>query len=342
MSSIAVISRQHDVVDRVQRWAASVSASTQATTDPAQVRRAWRGCGAVIVDGAELRALAGLALPRRDHILVVCADPDEGVWRRAVDLGAVGVFAPCDDDAVTGALTRALDGRGEACVVSLVGASGGVGASTLTVACAQLAARRGVRALALDADTAGPGLEFLAGAEEASGLRWHDVADADGHVLARTLTRMLPVAGGASVLSFRRGESRGATPAVLGAVQRGFDVVVADVPRHAIGARLGADVLARSPATVLLASEHVTGVAAAQQVLTGLRGFSDRQLVVSCPVPGGLGPRQVERALGLPVLARLPRRRRVAGAVEAGRGPGGVRALRRVAGAVLDAIGVDS
>lgn len=342
MSSIAVVSRQPDVVERVQRWAAAVSASAQVAADPAQVRRAWRGCGAVVIDDLELSPLAMLTLPRRDHVVVVSADPDEAVWRQAVQLGAVGVFAPSDDDAVTGALTRALDGRGEACVVSLVGACGGIGSSTLTVACAQLAAHRGVRALALDADLAGPGLEFVAGVEDSAGLRWHDVADTDGHVAARTLTEMLPVAGGAAVLSFRRGQPRGATPAVLGAIQRGFDVVVADVPRHCVGSELGADVLARSPAAVLLVPEHVTGLAAAREVLTDLRGFSDRQLVVSCPVPGGLGPRQVEYTLGIPVLSRLPRRRRVAGQVESGQGPGRVRSLRRVAGQILDAIGIDS
>lgn len=343
MSTIGVISQRESLVERGRRWAAAVGADVLAVADPAAVRRVWRSASAVVVDGDELSVLAAAELTRRDHVLIVDESPAEQLWREAMAIGAVGVFAPQDDDAVTGALTAALDGRGEACVLSVVGCSGGAGASTLTVGCAQLGARRGARSLAVDVDAEGPGLQTTAGSEDSPGLRWHDIARADGHVAARALAEAFPVAAGARVLSFGAGEHPHVAAApVLSAAERGFDLVVADVPRHAAGTELGAELIARSVALVLLVPEHVTGVSAARRSMDRWRELNDRCLVVSGAVRGGLGPGDVERALGLPVLARLRRERRLAEDVEAGRGPARSRRLRRVAGRILDTVGIEA
>ncbi|OUZ09232.1 hypothetical protein BHE97_10880 [Aeromicrobium sp. PE09-221] len=342
MSTIGVISQNMSLIERGRRWGAAVGAEVVDAAETAAIRRVWRTAGAIVVGGDELASLAAAGLTRRDHVLVVEETPAERLWRDAVTVGAVGVFAPQDDDAVTGALTAALDGRGAACVLSVIGLTGGIGASTLALGCAQLAGRRGVRALAVDADAEGPGLHVTAGTENAPGLRWRDIARADGHVAARALAGAFPMAAGSAVLSFDPEDHSPATSGpVLSAVERGFDAVIADVPRHAASTELGSDIIARSVALVLLVPENVTGVSAARRSVVRWQELNDRCLVVSCAVRAGLGPGDVERSLGLPVLARLRRDRRLAEDVEAGRGPARSRMLRRVAGRVLDAVGIE-
>ncbi|WP_166375877.1 septum site-determining protein Ssd [Aeromicrobium phragmitis] len=343
MASIAVVTEQADIAERGQRWGAAVQAHVEVVGVPDAVHRAWRRCEAVIVDAAVLPWLRSLAVPRRDHVLVLAKGPDSAVWADALALGAVGIWELDEDDAVTGALTRAVDGRGEACVLAVVGASGGVGASTLVVACAHGAHRRGASALAVDGDPDGPGLDLVAGLEHHEGLRWDEITLTDGHVAARSLSEALP-GEGARVLSFARSSRTSLDPGpVLAAAQRGFDLVVGDIPRHALAtAGLGTDLLARSVAVVLVVPEHVTGLAAAERIVGELDGRTDRVLVVSRAVTGGLGPGQVERGLGLPVLARLRTRRPLAQDVERGRGPTRSRMLRSVAGRVLDAVGIES
>lgn len=343
MASIAVVTEQADVAECGRRWGAAVQAEVDVVRGPDAVHRSWRRSRAVIVDAATLPWLRSSAVPRRDHVLVLAESPDATVWADALALGAVGVWERHEDDAITGALTRAVDGRGEACVLAIVGASGGVGASTLVVACAQLAHRRGASALAVDGDPDGAGLDLVAGIEHHEGLRWDEITRTDGHVAARSLSEALPGAG-ARVLSFARSGRTALEPGpVLTAAQRGFDLVVGDLPRHTLAhPGLGADLLSRSLATVLVVPEHITGLAAAERLVAELEGRSDRLLVVSRAVSGGLGPGQVERGLGLPVLARLRPKRPLGQDVERGRGPLRSRMMRSVAGTVLDAVGIES
>ncbi|MFD1859470.1 hypothetical protein EHW97_07655 [Aeromicrobium camelliae] len=343
MSSIAVVTEQADIAERGQRWGAAVQAHVDIVHGPDALHRSWRRSEAVIVDAAALAWVRSLAVPRRDHVLVLAESPDAAVWADALALGAVGVWERHEDDAVTGALTRAVDGRGEACVLAVVGASGGVGASTLVVACAQLAHRRGASALAVDGDPDGPGLDLVAGFEHREGLRWDEITLTDGHVAARSLSEALPHSG-ARVLSFGRSGRASLDPGpVLTAAQRGFDLVVGDLPRHTLGLPgLGADLLSRSLAAVLVVPEHVTGLAAAERIVAELEGRSDRLLVISRAVSGGLGPGQVERGLGLPVLARIRPTKALGQDVERGRGPMRSRMVRAVAGKVLDAVGIEA
>ncbi|WP_293785737.1 septum site-determining protein Ssd [uncultured Aeromicrobium sp.] len=343
MTAIAVITQEADIAERGRRWGAAVQAHVDVIGGPDALHRAWRRSAAIIVDAAVLPWLRSLAVPRRDHVLVLADSPEPEIWTDALALGAVGVWARDADDAVTGALTRAVDGRGEACLLAVVGASGGVGASTLVVSCAEWAHRRGASALAVDAAPDGPGLDLVAGLEHHEGLRWDEITLTDGHVAARSLSEALP-GGDARVLSFGRSQrTHPETGAVLTAAQRGFDFVVGDVPRHTLAVPgLGTDLLSRSLAAVLVVPEHVTGLAAAERVMADLEGRCDRLLVVSRAVSGGLGPGQIERGLGLPVLARLRSRRALGQDVERGRGPMRSRMMRAVAGRILDALGIES
>ncbi|OUZ05914.1 hypothetical protein BHE97_19540, partial [Aeromicrobium sp. PE09-221] len=149
--------------------------------------------------------------------------------------------------------------------------------------------RRGVRALAVDADAEGPGLHVTAGTENAPGLRWRDIARADGHVAARALAGAFPMAAGSAVLSFDPEDHSPATSGpVLSAVERGFDAVIADVPRPAASPEPGSDLIPRPVALPLPRPQNVPGVRAARRSGVRLQEIHARFLVVSCA--GSLSP----------------------------------------------------
>jgi secretion/DNA translocation related CpaE-like protein len=330
------------LLDDALRWCAAVGVVPEVAPDVTAARRSWRRASVVLVGEDLAESLAGAALSRREHVLLVAREPARW-WPDAVALGAAAVCAPHDEDRILEELAAALDGRGEACLVSLIGGSGGVGVSTLATTVALAAQRRGLRSLLLDADPLGGGLELVLGAERAEGLRWHDFDATDGRIGAGSLADVLPVHRGVSTLSWDRsgtGVLPRAVPSVLAAAVRGFDLVVADVPRHLD--EPGADIVGRSVLTVLVVAEDICGVAAARHVLAGLQQLASSIVVVSVARPGGIGPAAVSESLGLPVLVRHRVDRRVRGSVDRGHGPGRSRAARRTASTLLDAMGLEA
>jgi secretion/DNA translocation related CpaE-like protein len=329
------------ILDDGLRWCAALGVSPERGADLTAVRQAWRRAALVIVGHDVAAELARSGLPRREHVLIVAPDPEQW-WSVAVTLGASAVCRPGEDDRIIDELAGALDGRAEGCVVAVVGGVGGAGASTLAVAMALAARRRRLRPLVVDADPLGGGLELVLGAERVDGLRWDDFGATRGRVDAGSLSGVLPEHRGVSSLSWGAGAVRalpGAWSSVLDAAVRGFDVVVADVPRHLDGA--GLEIVGRSVLTVLLVPEEIAAVAAARQVLGRLRGCAPAIGVVSVGRRSGIGPAAVAEAVDMPVLARLRPDSRLRGAVDRGLGPGGSRRLRRTCTTILDTLGLD-
>ncbi|MCW2840967.1 MAG: hypothetical protein JWR55_2450 [Aeromicrobium sp.] len=328
------------VLDDGLRWCAALGVAAEHATDLTAVRRSWRRASLVVV-GHDLAAeLSRSGLPRREHVLVVADEPDRW-WSVAVALGAAAVCRPVDEDRVIEVLARAVDGRAEACLVAVVGAVGGAGASTLAAALGVAAHRRGLRPLVVDADPLGGGLELVLGAERAEGLRWDDFASTRGRVDAGTLAGVLPVHRGVSSLSWATGAPRAlpaSVPSVLDAAVRGFDLVAVDVPRHLEAA--GAETVGRAVLTVLLVPEEIAAVAAARHVLAGVRGCTESVGLVCVARRAGIGSAAVSEALEMPVLARIRPDQRLRAAVDRGWGPGGSRRLRRAAATVLDTLGL--
>ncbi len=330
------------VIDEGLRWCAAMGVSPEVARDVPSVRRSWRGAAAVLVGDDLAGDLARAALPRRDHVVLVADDPP-GRWRVALELGAVAACRPSDEDRIIELLSAALDGRGEACVVSVVGGVGGAGASTVTVALGLSAARRRLRPLVLDADPLGGGLDLVLGSERADGLRWDDFGATRGRIGAGSLDDVLPTRNGVSSLTWRIDSSRAlpqAWPEVLAAAVRGFDLIAVDVPRHLD--EIGAEIVGRSVLTLLVVPEEIAAVAGSRQVLAGLQRRAPAVGLVTVGRSGGIGPAAVSEALEMPVLARIRPDRRLRGAVDRGRGPGLSRSLRRSAAEVLDAIGLES
>lgn len=330
------------LLDDALRWCAAVGVTPEVAADVTAARRSWRRASLVIVGDDLARRLSEAEMPRRDHVLLVSGEP-AAWWSTAVRLGAEGVFAPVEEDRILEALASALDGRAEACLVSVVGGSGGVGASTLSAAMALGASRRGLRSLLFDADPLGGGLDLVLGSEHAEGLRWRDLGATRGRLSAGSLSDVLPVHSGIATLSWDRSPAAllpDSVPSVLTAAVRGFDLVVADVPRH-LGAH-GVDILGRSVLTVLVVAEEICAVGAARHVLARIEECASAIVVVSVSRSGGIGRAAVADALGQPVHTRHRYDRRIRGAVDRGHGPGASRSARRTSAALLDVLGLEA
>jgi len=336
-----IVTTGERMIDDGLRWCAAVGTTPEIARDLTSARRAWRTAAAVIVGDDVVDELARTSLPRREHVLVVADEPAQW-WAVAVELGAVAVCRPHEEDRVVEMLSAALDGSGEACVVSVVGGVGGAGASTFIAALGLAAHRRHLRPLVIDADPLGGGLDLVLGAERAEGVRWGDFGSTRGRLDAASLTDVLPACHGVSHLAWTRDSPRrlpGSWPAVMSAAVRGFDVVAVDVPRHLDD--VAAELIGRSVLTLLVVPEEIASVAAARHTLAAVSRAAPASGLVSVARPAGLGRAAVEEALGMPVMARIRPDRRLRGAVDRGQGPGRSRSLRRAADTVLDALGLE-
>lgn len=278
-------------------------------------RQLWDGAPQVLLDTASAAACAGAGLPRRPDVVVLCAgEPALPQWRAAAAAGAEAVLTLPEDEAeLVALLTRRSEpvAPGGA-VIAMMGGRGGAGASVLAAATALTAPRRRPdrRALLVDCDSRGGGLDLLLGVEQRPGLRWSGVAVEGGRVSASALHDALPRAGdGVAVLSCGRGAAAVAPgPAALAAVieaGRGAgELVVCDVPRQPDVTAHGAVDLA--DLVVVVVPAQVRAAAAAESLAAALRdAHPNVGVVVRGPAPGGLRGRDIADLLGLPLLASM-------------------------------------
>ncbi len=229
--------------------------------------------------------------------------------------------------------------------IAVVGASGGVGSSTISLAIGRRLAVTGPPSIVVDLDLGGGGLDVTAGIEHLPGRRWPALADVRGHVDAGLLAASLPHEDGCRVLS-AGGPSRGPLPdravvdvlASLCAVGR----VVVDVGRAPVPqAVLGDGVL-----VLLVVSLRTRGLADADARLEALldscapaAGPPDVRLVTRGGRPGRDVLDDVVAHLGVAHLCHCPDDAGVVRDAERGLWPGTHRdAVRRVADAVVAAV----
>jgi len=294
--------------EELLRLAAAAGCELELAVDTTGARMRWMRAPLVLLDAPAAARCADAGLPRRDGVLVVADEPGgDQLWRSAVAVGAEHVVALPDGE---GFLVAALGERVERAddggrVLAVLGGRGGAGASVLAAAVAGAAADSGRRALLVDCDPLGGGLDLVLGAEDTAGLRWSGVALTGGRVAASALHDALPSSGGLlTVLSCGRDDTEPApeaVAAVLDAGRRAGDVVVCDLPRT-LGPVARA-VLDRADNTVLVVPAEVRACAAAARVLAAVSDRVGGLRVVRGPAPGGLGAPDVARALGVPVLA---------------------------------------
>lgn len=209
-------------------------------------------------------------------------------------------------------------------LVAVVGAVGGVGASTLA---ALLATHRSVRGPTAVVDLQDPGgIETLLGIEDRPGLRWPELRQVRGELAAEDLTGQLPRWRDVAVLSATRGG--GASTAAIVPVCRALQahhMVVLDVPPWRLAAL--ADLLTGGRA-VLVTGQDVCGVAAALTVLPALRNMRT-ELVLRRRRHSRVAACEAAAVLRLNLAGCLPQSSAMAAAVEVGLGPLGSRRLAR-------------
>jgi hypothetical protein len=249
-------------------------------------------------------------------------------------------------------------------LVTVVGASGGLGASTLALAVGRRLAATGPPAVVVDLDLDRGGLEVSAGVEHLPGRRWDDLRAVRGRVPPDLLVPSFPGEGGCHVLSARGGAApevpEGAVLDVLDALFEGPTRVVLDVPATSplLGRVVGRAALvvvmvglrARALADADALVDRLTdgagspGSAPAEVDAFGAVGAvgavgADLRLVTRGARPGADVIDDVVAHLGVAHLHHLADDGHVPRAAERGVFPGVVRdAVRRCADAVVEAV----
>jgi secretion/DNA translocation related CpaE-like protein len=306
-----------ELLESVLRLAAAAGCELQRSPDLGQARRGWLSAPLVLLDAVAVGWCARAGLGRRGRVLVLLTrSAPTRVWEQALAVGAERVVVLPEQEAwLVTALTEAAEGSHPAGpVLAVAGGRGGAGASVLASAVAVTAVRDGQRALLVDCDPLGGGLDLVLAAEDLAGLRWPEIAVGAGRVPAAALHAALPTpavgargAGELGLLSCDRsagGPAAAAVSSVVEAGRRAGELVVCDLPRYPTDAALAA--LTGADLTVLVVPSDVRSCAAAARVAVVLAEHCGAlRLVVRGPAPGGIAAADVARALGLPLLAAM-------------------------------------
>lgn len=321
-----IVTADETLLDDLLRLSAAAGATPEVAADVAAARRAWATAVAVVVGGDVLPLLAAVQLPRRERVVVACPEPVDGsVWAHAVGVGAADVLAlPAQQSSLIDLFGDCVDGAGrQAVTVGVVGGCGGSGATSLAAGLGLTGAGRDLSTLLIDADPLGGGVDLALGNEHVTGLRWPDLADAQGRLAAPTLRDALPRWHDLAVLSWDRGDLTGIPPAsmrsVVSAGQRGHDLVVVDLPRRLDPA--AEEAVLRTSVTLLVVPARIRAVAAASRVVSCLRDLAPRLGLVVRADGSGLDAREVEASLEVELWARMRPERGITDAMEDGLGP---------------------
>ncbi|MGP4109405.1 septum site-determining protein Ssd [Streptomyces sp. 4N509B] len=330
--SILVLTEDQDLLDDLLRLCAAAG-TTAEVAHGVPTAAQWERAPLVLVgdDRAVARPGADQWPGRRPAVLLVGRDLDDHtIWERGVALGAEQVVhLPGDEPWLADRIGDAVEGsEPPALTVGVLGGRGGAGASSLACALAVTAARQGHRAMLVDGDPLGGGLDVLLGGEAVSGPRWPELACSRGRLSGVALAESLPRLHGVSLLSWDRsgmvrlpGE---AMRSVVTAAQRGGGLVVVDLPRVADEA--AAEALTRLDLGLLVVPGELRALAAARQVVSTTGALVGDLRVVTRAAEGAgaaaVAPAEVARLLGLPLAGELPTEPGLSAAVDCGDPPG--------------------
>ncbi|WP_249670599.1 pilus assembly protein FlpE [Cellulomonas wangleii] len=226
-----------------------------------------------------------------------------------------------------------------ATVVGVVGAAGGVGASTHAALLARRLSRSTSTVL-VDLDRGGGGLDVVVGVEDVDGARWPDLRGAGGDVRGADVVALLPRWGACAVLSGDRTRSApvdaGVRLDVLHALACEVGALVLDLDRA--GVVDGDAPLAACDAVVVVARPDLRSVAGTLALRPRLHAAGTRcGLVVQGAA--GLGAADLAEASGLEVW-HLGRADRALAARAERVGPGGRGRAARTADTVVRRLGL--
>jgi len=343
MTRPLLVSDDAGLIDEVLRLAAASNVEVHLAPDAEAARGQWSLAPLVIVGTDAAARVAGMRPERRRDVILIGHDLADSDWQRAVTIGAEHVARL--PDAERWLIDRLADtGDGpprNGLVIAVMSSGGGAGASTLAATIAAAAAEDDLRVLLVDLDPLAGGLDVLLGIESVAATRWPDLADTRGRLSTSTLVGALPTWAGVVTLSWGREGAPRLAPeplaSVLDAGERGFDVVVLDVPRTLDDVTELA--LGRARRTVLVTSASVRGVAAASRLTDVLRERSAAVSVVVRREQRGVSTQAVGGVLD-GVVGEVPFVPAIAARSDSGEGPSlrdaYGRAVRKLMPALLD------
>lgn len=332
-STCLLATRDPSLIDAVAATALALGTPVTVVGDRAELRETWPGAAVRLV-GVDMVSRAAEMADSGGKTWVV-GRPDAELLAASAELGAPALALPQSSSQLAEVLTRGREPEPSAVVVAFYGGSGGVGTSSLTVAAALLAARRGNRVAAIELADCGGGLDLLMGLEASHGVRWNELGDATGE-LGR-LDEQLVAGDGVSLLAMGRDAVARPTPSALSAVLRSLgrceDLIFVDAGDGHRLDWLGA------VQPVMVVAAHVRGVAAARMAAEQ-HGTGRAQLLVRTGPGASLPPGAVAEALGLPLLGRIRHDRAVERLAGAGAGivSSPARKFRRDVNLVLDGL----
>ena len=186
-------------------------------------------------------------------------------------------------------------------VIGVVGASGGVGASTFAAACARAAAPSTL----VDGHAHSGGLDLLLGIEEEIGARWGEIAIGEGAVAREDVRRALPATpDGVAVMTCSREVSGAGLGAGVDELEALVEVLgtggvtVVDAPCAQLPARC--DVVA------ILVAPQVRAVSAAAQLVAECERAGLRHVLVVRDIGwAGIGVDEIAAIAGSRVVATI-------------------------------------
>jgi secretion/DNA translocation related CpaE-like protein len=327
MAGVLLITADADLIATVPRLCALAGQQCEVERDSDAARAAWRDAGTVLVGGDVATALAAASLPRRGRVLVLTTHAaDDGCWQAALAVGAGTLLRLPDQEAVlVDELRTGQVPTGEAARrIAVIGGCGGAGASTLAAALAMTASQSG-RALLVDGDPLGGGLDVLIGAESVPGVRWNELASTRGQLDPAAFAAAVCDVHGMGLLSWGRPRPGcvldvEAIETVMTAASHAFTAIVIDIAR--LPSRATQRLLDASETSVVVVPADVRAVAAAASLMASMgRWLGAPQLVVRDPGGGRLAAKDVAASLGLPLVATLRSEPAVQAAAQRGEPP---------------------
>lgn len=314
-----LVTRDEMLIDAVQRLSAVAGVELQLETEG---RGSWSSAPLVLIGSDAVSSLVSMHLARRSGVIVIGvgapvppsgagqAAGSEQLWRDAVAIGAEHVISLPDADSwLIQRLGEAADGPSrDGQLVAVLGATGGAGASTLSIALGVAAQEVFERSIVIDGDHLAGGLDLLMGAELMPGVRWPDLADARGRLSADTLDHALAHPQGVALLSHARPQCKAVSDdvalSVIDASLRGYDRVIVDL--DGTQSAIARVALERASDVVLLIPSSVRGIAAALARRDELRELPARLHPVLRLLPKGIGLRDSAQALGGNAIIGIP------------------------------------
>lgn len=300
--------RDPALVEAVLATALALGVDVDVVRDRDELRRSW-GTAPLRLLGADMAARA--AVLERSAGTYVIGSGEMDLLRASAQLRAPVLALPQATTELADVLAGHLHAGDRAQAFAVVGGSGGLGASSLVVGLATVAAESGRRSAAVELARCGGGLDLLFGAEMREGLRWDELGHADGQL--GDLDGHLLESDGVDVLALDRQRPTppddAAVAAVLGSLGRSHAAVFVDAD--------AADVGGRKLQVLLVVGADVAAVAAARMKVETW-GLESARVVVRSGPGRTLPAEAVAESLGMGLLGHVRHDRSVARLAQAG------------------------